>query len=93
MTTSEILNSANLQNVLASAIEYNQVREGDTIMVKKNNGEFALVEANHINARNNQGWTEAVSFDTLEQLGIVGETSDDGQAEAAKIVEWMKAQA
>ena len=93
MNTSEILSSANLQNTIAEAVEYNEVREGDAIMVKKNSGEFALVQSGHINARNHQGWTEAVSFETLEQLGVVGETSKDGQVEAIKIIEWMKAQA
>ena len=93
MKASEIINHPNLQDTIAEAIRYNEVREGDAIMVKKNSGEFSLIEAKNINARNNQGWAEAVSYDTLEALGVVGETSDDGQAEAAKIVEWMRAQA
>ncbi len=93
MNASEIINHPNLQNTIAEAIKYNEVREGDAIMVKKNSGEFSLIESKNINARNNQGWAECVSYETMEELGIKGETTDDGQAEAAKIVEWMRAQA
>jgi hypothetical protein len=78
---------------LAEAIGYNEINAGDCIMIHKNSGDFSIVTEEKVSARNAQGWTECVSAATLDTLGLIGETSDDGEAEAVKLAEWMKAQA
>ena len=92
-TPANILNSTDLIANIASAVEYNHIHTDTVLMVKINDGSFELVPANRINARTAQGWVEAVSAATMEQLGLVGETSDDGIAEAEKIATWMRTQA
>lgn len=80
-------------NKLAEAIGYNDLTGSESIMMHKASGDFALVSDDKVSAREAQGWVECVSAATLDSLGITGETSDDGQAEAATIAEWMAAQA
>lgn len=96
MNASAILNDEQLVTKLAAAIsgnEYDEIREGDAIMVKSNTGEFAIIEEGRINARSHQGWVECVSGSTMEELGMVGETSGDCMDKAAIVAEWMRKQA
>ena len=78
---------------LAEAIGYNELTGSESIMMHKSTGDFALVPAGKVSAREAQGWVECVSPETLEKMGIVGETSDDGMEEANLIAGWMSAQA
>lgn len=92
-TPAHILNSNSLNATIAEAVGYNHIESGTALMVKINDASFELVPSGRVNARTAQGWVEAVSAATMDQLGLVGETSDDGIAEAEKIVTWMRQQA
>lgn len=78
---------------LAEAIAYSEISGTESIMMHKSTGEFALVPSARVAAREAQGWAECVSPETLDALGISGETSDDGMEEAGKIIAWMQQQA
>ncbi|MBX7047238.1 MAG: hypothetical protein K1X86_15520 [Ignavibacteria bacterium] len=82
----------NLISKLAEALEYNVINSGECLMVHRNSGDFAKVEASKISGRKNQGWIECVCADTLESLLGLVETSDDGIKEATVIANWMREQ-
>lgn len=77
---------------LEAAIGYSEITSDDCIMIHKNTGEFAIVNSNKVSARFQQGWTECVSTATLDSLGLIGETSDDGVVESTIIAKWMREQ-
>lgn len=91
MKAEEILKLDDLQTRVASAIEYNYVEKGDVLMVN-NKGEFAKVEADRVSGRKFQGWVECMCAENLESAIGLGDTSEDGLAEADKIINWMREQ-
>jgi hypothetical protein len=93
MNYANVISNPATATAIAAAVGYNEINAGDAIVYKPNTNEWALVSGSKLAARAAQGWTEAVSADTLSSLGLVGETSDDGNAEAAIITLWMQQQA
>jgi hypothetical protein len=93
MNYASIINSPATIAAIAEAVGYGEINSGNAIMYKANTNEWALVEGGKVAARTAQGWVEAVSAATIDSLGLIGETSDEGTEEAGKIVEWMKSQA
>ncbi len=93
MTYSSIITSPATFSKISEAVGYGEINSGDAIMYKSNSDEWALVPSSKIAARSAQGWIQAVSPETLDALSLIGETSDEGDVEASKLVEWMKSQA
>jgi hypothetical protein len=66
--------------------------EGNTLMVSKAKFNLILVPTNRVTSKLTQGYVEAMSENTL--LAVLGseDFSDNGQAEADKVIAWMQAQ-
>lgn len=85
--------NSELQENIASAIGGMPIEYGYVIMVSRNKGNVLLIDESKAAAKQSQGYVMAISASQLIELVGEKEMSDSGEAEAAIIVEWMKAQA